>query len=170
MDQSPYEHHRANPSVSQGRSKDYGYVHYSSNHYVHKSLLTLTPLMWNEMDWLLCHPSRMELAEWWTLCHPFRCGWWRKRTNLFCRVRSPDVLNRLKNLLEAWNCLKGRRLIMKKWTLISHVLILFYLFYWLMRLIWWIDVIFFTDEVYEFVSCTNSSAGWSTQSHWVGPR
>ena len=34
---SSYEHHRANPSVSQGRSKDYGYVHYSSNHYVHKS-------------------------------------------------------------------------------------------------------------------------------------
>ena len=54
-------------------------------------MLTLTPLMWNEMDWLLCHLSPMELAEWWTLCHPFRCGWWRKRTNLFCRVRSPDV-------------------------------------------------------------------------------
>ena len=34
---SSYEHHHANPSVSQGRSKDYGYVHYSSNHYVHKS-------------------------------------------------------------------------------------------------------------------------------------
>ena len=34
---SSHEHHRANPSVSQGRSKDYGYVHYSSNHYVHKS-------------------------------------------------------------------------------------------------------------------------------------
>ena len=34
---SSYEHHRANSSVSQGRSKDYGYVHYSSNHYVHKS-------------------------------------------------------------------------------------------------------------------------------------
>ena len=34
---SSYEHHRANQSVSQGRSKDYGYVHYSSNHYVHKS-------------------------------------------------------------------------------------------------------------------------------------
>ena len=34
---SSYEHHRANPSVSQGRSKDYGYVHCSSNHYVHKS-------------------------------------------------------------------------------------------------------------------------------------
>ena len=35
--ESSYEHHRANPSVLQGRSKDYGYVHYSSNHYVHKS-------------------------------------------------------------------------------------------------------------------------------------
>ena len=34
---SSYEHHRANPSVLKGRSKDYGYVHYSSNHYVHKS-------------------------------------------------------------------------------------------------------------------------------------
>ena len=34
---SSYEHHRAKPSVSQGRSKDYGYMHYSSNHYVHKS-------------------------------------------------------------------------------------------------------------------------------------
>ena len=34
---SSYEHHRANPSISQGRSKDYGYMHYSSNHYVHKS-------------------------------------------------------------------------------------------------------------------------------------
>ena len=55
-------------------------------------MLTLTHLMWNEMDWLLCHPSRMELAEWWTLCHPFRCGWWRKRTNLLCRARSPNVL------------------------------------------------------------------------------
>ena len=122
------------------------------------------------MDWLLCHPSHMELAEWWTLCHPFGCGWWRKRTNLFCRVRSPNVRNRLKNLLETWMCLKGRMLIMKKWTFISHVLILLYLFSCLMKLIWWIDVIFFTDEVYEFVSCTNSSAGWSTQSHWVGPR
>ena len=112
-------------------------------------MLTLTSLMWNEMDWLLCHLSRMELAEWWTLCHPFRCGWWRKRTNLFCRVRSPDARNRLKNLLETWACLKGCRLIMKKWTFISHVLILLYLFYCLMKLIWWIDVIFFTDEVYE---------------------
>ena len=37
-DQSPQnEHHRANLSVSQGRSKDYGYVHYSLNYYVHKS-------------------------------------------------------------------------------------------------------------------------------------
>ena len=34
---SSYEHHQANLSVSQGRSKDYGYVHYSSNYYVHKS-------------------------------------------------------------------------------------------------------------------------------------
>ena len=98
-------------------------------------MLILTPLMWNEMDWLLCHPSRMELAEWWTLCHPFRCGWWRKRNNLFCRVRSPDVRNRLKNLLETWVFLKGRRLIMKKWTFISHVLILLYLFFCLMKLI-----------------------------------
>ena len=112
-------------------------------------MLTLTPLMWNEMDWLLCHLSRMELAEWWTLCHPFRCGWWRKRTNLFCRVRSPDARNRLENLLETWACLKGHRLIMKKWTFISHVLILLYLFFCLMKLFWWIDVIFFTDEVYE---------------------
>ena len=35
---SSYQHHSANPSVSQGRSKDYGYVHHSLNHYVHKSL------------------------------------------------------------------------------------------------------------------------------------
>ena len=34
---SSYEHHRANNSVSQGRAKGYEYVHYSSNHYVHKS-------------------------------------------------------------------------------------------------------------------------------------
>ena len=34
---SPYDYHRANPSVSQGRAKGYEYVHYSSNHYVHKS-------------------------------------------------------------------------------------------------------------------------------------
>ena len=34
---SSYEHHRANTSVLQGRSKGYEYVHYSSNHYVHKS-------------------------------------------------------------------------------------------------------------------------------------
>ena len=33
---SSYDHHRANTSVSQGK-KDYEYVHYSSNHYVHKS-------------------------------------------------------------------------------------------------------------------------------------
>src|SRR3954469_9826426 len=33
---SPYEHHRANNSVSQGRAKGYGYEHYSSNYYVHK--------------------------------------------------------------------------------------------------------------------------------------
>ena len=112
-------------------------------------MLTLTPLMWNVMVWPLCHHSHMELTEWWTLCHPFRCGWWRKRTNLFCRVRSPDVRNRLKNLLETWIRLKGRKLIMKKWIFISHVLILLYLFYCLMKLIWWIDVIFFTDEVYE---------------------
>ena len=39
---SSYEHHHANPSVSQGRSKDYGYVHYSSNHYVHKSSKNFT--------------------------------------------------------------------------------------------------------------------------------
>ena len=35
---SSYDHHRANPSVSQGRAKGYEYAHYSSNHYVHKSL------------------------------------------------------------------------------------------------------------------------------------
>ena len=34
---SSYDHHRANPSVSQGRAKGYEYAHYSSNHYVHKS-------------------------------------------------------------------------------------------------------------------------------------
>ena len=34
---SSYDHHRANPSVLQGRSKGYEYVHYSSNHYLHKS-------------------------------------------------------------------------------------------------------------------------------------
>jgi hypothetical protein len=34
---SSYEHHRANASVLQGKSKTYEYVHYSSNHYVHKS-------------------------------------------------------------------------------------------------------------------------------------
>jgi len=34
---SSYEHHCANPSVSQGRAKGYEYAHYSSNHYVHKS-------------------------------------------------------------------------------------------------------------------------------------
>ena len=28
-----------------------------------------------------------------------------------------------------------------------------------------IDTIFFTDEVYEFVSCTNSSAGRTTQCY-----
>src|SRR4051794_9778172 len=68
---SSYEHHRANNSVSQGRAKGYKYEHYSCNHYVHKSsknfsaihMLTLTPLMWNKMDWLVCHLSRMELAE-----------------------------------------------------------------------------------------------------------
>ena len=34
---SSYDYHRANTSVSQGRTKGYEYVHYSSNHYVHKS-------------------------------------------------------------------------------------------------------------------------------------
>src|SRR3989337_1890998 len=34
---SSYDHHHANTSVSQGKSKGYEYVHYSSNHYVHKS-------------------------------------------------------------------------------------------------------------------------------------
>ena len=34
---SSYEHHRANTYVSQGKSEGYEYVHYSSNHYVHKS-------------------------------------------------------------------------------------------------------------------------------------
>ena len=34
---SSYDHHRANPSVVPGRAKGYEYVHYSSNHYVHKS-------------------------------------------------------------------------------------------------------------------------------------
>ena len=101
-------------------------------------MLTLTPLMWNEVDWLLCHLSLMELVEWWTLCHPSRYGWWRKRTNLSCSVRSPDEHDRLKNLLETWMCLKGRKLIMKKWIFISHVLTLLYLFYCLMKLIWWI--------------------------------
>ena len=32
---SSYEHHRANTSVSQGKTKGYEYVQYSSNHYVH---------------------------------------------------------------------------------------------------------------------------------------
>ena len=37
-DESPHmNHHRANPSVLQGRAKGYEYAHYSSNHYVHKS-------------------------------------------------------------------------------------------------------------------------------------
>ena len=101
-------------------------------------MLTLTPLMWNELDWHLCHLSLMEIAERWTLCHPFRCGWWRKGTNLLCRVKSPNVLKRLKNLLENWICLKGRKLNMKKWIFISPVLILLYLLYYLMKLIWWI--------------------------------
>ena len=101
-------------------------------------MLTLIPLMWNKVEWHLFHLSLMELAEWWTLCHPFRCGWWRKGTNLLCRDRSPDALKRLKNLLETYICLKGRKLIMKKWTFISHILILFYLFNCLMKLIWWI--------------------------------
>ena len=35
---SSYEHHHANTFVSQGRSKGYEYVHYSSNHYVYKPL------------------------------------------------------------------------------------------------------------------------------------
>ena len=35
---SSHEHHHANTSVSQGRAKGYEYEHYSSNHYVHKSL------------------------------------------------------------------------------------------------------------------------------------
>ena len=35
--QSSYDYHRANNSISQGRAKGYEYVHYSSNHYVHKS-------------------------------------------------------------------------------------------------------------------------------------
>ena len=120
-------------------------------------MLTLTPLMWNEMVWHLCHHSRMVLAEWWTLCHPFECGWWRKRTNLLCRVRSPDELNHLKNLLKTWMCLNGRKLIMKKWiTHFSHPHIA------ISVTIDVIDIIFFTDEVYGFVSCTNSSAGWTT--------
>ena len=34
---SSYDYHCANNSVSQGRAKGYEYVHYSSNHYVHKS-------------------------------------------------------------------------------------------------------------------------------------
>ena len=34
---SSYEHHRANASVSQGRTKGYEYENYSSNHCVHKS-------------------------------------------------------------------------------------------------------------------------------------
>ena len=34
---SSYEYHCSNTSVSRGRSKGYEYVHYSSNHYVHKS-------------------------------------------------------------------------------------------------------------------------------------
>ena len=96
---SSYDYHRANNSVSQGRAKGYEYsiilliIMFISPRRISLliHMLTLTPLMWNEMDWLLCHLSRMELAEWWTLCHPFRCGWWRKRTNLFCRVRSPNV-------------------------------------------------------------------------------
>ena len=128
-------------------------------------MLTLTPLLWNEVHWLQCHLSLTELAEWWTLCDPSRCGWWRKRTNLLCSVRSPDELNRLKNLLETWICLKGRKLIMKKWIIhFSRPHTAIYV------IVDEIDIIFFTYEVYGFVSCTNSSAGWTTQSYWVGPR
>ena len=132
---------------------------------LHTLMLTLTTLLWNEVHWLLCHHFLMELAEWWTLCHPSRYGWWRKRTNLLCRVRSPDELKRLKNLLETWMCLKGRKLIMKKWIIHfsrPHIAIFV--------TVDEIDIIFFTNEVYGSVSCTNSSAGWTTQSYWVGPR
>jgi hypothetical protein len=39
---SSYEHHHANASFSHGKSKSYEYVHYSSNHYVHKSSKNLS--------------------------------------------------------------------------------------------------------------------------------
>ena len=104
---SSYEHHRANSSISQGRSKDYGYVHYSSNYYVHKSSKNFSAY-----SYAYSNPSYVKQSG---LAHmpPFSHGahrvmnslpplqmWVVKRTNLFCRVRSPDVLNRLKNLLE----------------------------------------------------------------------
>ena len=58
-------------------------------------MLTLPPLLWNEVDWHLCHLSLMELVEWWTLCHPFRCGWWRKRTNLLCSLQMKLIIWRI---------------------------------------------------------------------------
>ena len=116
---SSYDHRRANPTVSQGRAKGYEYEHYSSNHYVHKSSKNFSAY-----SYAYPNPSyvkRTGLAS----MPPFSYGARRVMNSLpplqmwvvkfFCRVRSPDVLKRLKKLLETWKCLKGRRLIMKKW-------------------------------------------------------
>ena len=138
---SSYEHHRANVSVSQGRAKGYEYAHYASNHYVHKSLKNYSAysyaypntLMWNEVDWLLCHLSLMELAEWWTLCTPSDVGGEEKELISYEGSCLQTNLN-VWRLCWRPECLKGCKLIMKKWILISHVLILLYLLYYLMKL------------------------------------
>ena len=105
---SSYEHHRANASVSQGKTKGYEYVHYSSNHYVHKSSKNFSAYSYAYPN--SSYVKRSGMASMPPLSYgahrmmnslpPLQMGGEEKRTNLLCRVRSPNELKRLKNLLE----------------------------------------------------------------------
>ena len=54
--------------------------------------ITIT-LLWREIHILQCLSSPLMHFATLLLSHPFRCGWLRRRTNLFCRFRSSDNWN-----------------------------------------------------------------------------
>ena len=76
--------------------------------------ITIT-LLWREMHILQCLSSPSMHFVTLLLSHPFRCGWLRRRTNLFCRVRSSD--NKISDEFteDLTKCLLGCRLIMLEW-------------------------------------------------------
>ena len=124
---SSCEYHRANNSVSQGRSKGYEYVHYSSNYYVHKSSKNFSAYSYAYPN--SSYVKRNGLASM-PGFYATLLVWGSQSDELF--ATPSDVGGEEKELissagsglqtyLNVWRiwwrpevCLKGRRLIMKK--------------------------------------------------------